>query len=134
MFVSVFILMLHTCYTYVACVLSLLTSVSLPFLDTIFRSIFVDLNIILITLVPRWLQVKTLCLALKTDRKISVSTRSVFHFCLFVFVFAGSRFRIYGNRRGVFPSVSAGSRFHPKLTRIYSVFHSVLNLYEMCRN
>jgi hypothetical protein len=46
----------------------------------------------------------------------------------------GSRFRIYGNRRWVFPSVSAGSRFHPKLTRIYSVFHPVLNLYEMCRN
>jgi hypothetical protein len=73
-------------------------------------------------------------LALKTDGKIPVPTRSVFHFCPFVSVFAGSRFRIYGNRRGVFPSVSAGSRFHPKLTHIYSVFHLVLNLYEMCRN
>jgi hypothetical protein len=72
--------------------------------------------------------------ALKKDGKISILTRSVFHFCPFISVFAGSRFRIYGNRRGVFLSVSAGSRFHPKLTRIYSVFHPVLNLYEMCRN
>jgi hypothetical protein len=45
-------------------------------------------------------------LALKTDGKIPVPTRSVFHFCPFVSVFAGSRFRIYGNEKEVFPSVS----------------------------
>jgi TATA-box binding protein (TBP) (component of TFIID and TFIIIB) len=50
------------------------------------------------------------------------------------FRICGVRFHIYGNGRGVFPSVLTGSRFHPKLTRIYSVFHPVLNLYEMCRN
>jgi hypothetical protein len=59
--------------------------------------------------------------ALKTHGKIFVSTHYVFHFCPFIFVFAG-RFRIYENGRDVFPSVSAGSRFNPKLTRIYSVF------------
>jgi hypothetical protein len=49
-----------------------------------------------------------------------------------VSVFVGSYFRIYGNRRRVFPSVSAGSRFHPDLTRIYYVLHPVFNLYGIC--
>jgi hypothetical protein len=34
----------------------------------------------------------------------------------------GSCFCIYGNERGVFPSIFVGSHFHPDLTRIYSVF------------
>jgi hypothetical protein len=75
-----------------------------------------------------------MALGLKTDRKIPVPTCSVFHFCPFVSVFAGSRFRIYRNERGVFPSVSAEFCFHPKMICIYSVFHPVLNLHEMCRN
>ena len=65
----------------------------------------------------------TLSLRLKTDRKNPVPTRSVFYFIPPVFVFVGSRFRIYRNGRGVFLPVSAGYRFHPELTCIYSVFH-----------
>ena len=65
-------------------------------------------------------------------------SRSVFYFLASVFVFMGSRFRIYGNRsiygngKGVFPSVSARSRFYPELTRIYFVFHPIFNLCEIC--
>ena len=59
-------------------------------------------------------------------------SRSVFYFLASVFVFMGSRFRIYGNGKGFFPSISARSRFYPELTRIYSVFHPVFNLCEIC--
>ena len=59
-------------------------------------------------------------------------SRSVFYFLASVFVFMGSRFRIYGNGKGVFPFVSARSYFYPELTRIYFVFHSVFNLCEIC--
>ena len=48
------------------------------------------------------------------------------------FCISGIRFRIYGNGKGGFSSVSARCRFYPKLTRIYSVFHLVFNLCEIC--
>ena len=66
------------------------------------------------------------------DGKNPVPTRSVFYFLPSVFVFVGSRFRIYGNGKGGFPSVSARSRFYTELTRIYSVFHLAFNLCEIC--
>ena len=71
-------------------------------------------------------------LGLKTDRNISVSTRSVFYFCPSISVFVGSRFRIYRSRNEISPSVSEESRFYMELTRIYSVFHPVFNLHKIC--
>ena len=69
---------------------------------------------------------------LKTDGNIPVLTRSVFYFCPSVSVFVGSRFRIYGSKNEVSPSVSEKSRFYMELTRIYSVFHPVFNLHKIC--
>jgi len=74
----------------------------------------------------------SLLVVLKTDRKNPVPTHPIFYFVPSVSVFVGSCFRIYRNRRGVFPSISPESRFHPELTRIYSVFHPVFNLCEIC--
>jgi len=68
----------------------------------------------------------------ENGKKNPVPTRSVFYFLASVFVFMGSRFCIYGNGKGFFPSISARSRFYPELTRIYSVFHPVFNLCEIC--
>jgi len=66
--------------------------------------------------------------SLPTDGKNPILTCPIFYFVPPVSVFVGSRIRIYGNERGVFPSVSAESCFHPELTRIYPVF----NLCEIC--
>ena len=67
-------------------------------------------------------------LGLKTDENISVPTRSVFYLCPSVFVFVGSRFRIYGSRNEISLSISEKSRFYMKLIRIYFVF----NLHKIC--
>ena len=66
------------------------------------------------------------------DKNRPKKSCSVFYFLPFVFVFVGSRFRIYENVKGVFPFVFARSCFYPELTRIYSVFHPVFNLCEIC--
>ena len=71
-------------------------------------------------------------LGLKTDGNIPVPTRSVFYFCPSVSVFVGSRFRIYGSRNEVSPSVFEESHFYMELIRIYSVFHLVFNLHKIC--
>ena len=63
-------------------------------------------------------------LGLKTDGNIPIQIRSIFYFCPSVSVFVGSRFRIYGSRNDVSPSISEESRFYMELTRIYSVFSS----------
>ena len=69
---------------------------------------------------------------LKADGNIPGPTRSVFYFYLSVSVFVGSRFRIYGSRNEVSPSVSEESCFYMELTRIYFVFHLVFNLHKIC--
>ena len=65
---------------------------------------------------------------LKTDRNIPVPTRSVFYFCPSISVFVESRFRIYGSRNEVSPSVSEKFHFYMELTRLHSVF----NLHKIC--
>jgi hypothetical protein len=61
-------------------------------------------------------------------RKKSCSDPFRFLFCSVCFRSCG----ILETGERVFPSVSVGSCFHPDLTRMYSVFHPVLNLREIC--
>jgi hypothetical protein len=69
---------------------------------------------------------------LRTYRKNSVPTHSVFYFVPPVSVFVVSAFRIYGNRKGVFSARFCGILFYLELTRIYSIFHRIFNLYGIC--
>ena len=44
----------------------------------------------------------------------------------------GFRFYIYGNGRLLFPPVYAEFCFYPELIRIFSVFHPIFNVREIC--